>query len=718
MSIFRITLTALGALVFAGLAQAARPVVIEDSARIENPDPVRYPTFATEVATNGEWAIVDGYDNVTDYEVQEYYALLFRRVNGQWLFQKELQHLTRDWDGYYFPREFAMRGNYAAVELMGATQIFHFDGSDWLDTGQSITGYSNDIEIEGTRIAVSTGESWNASVDELQSDGSWKRNFLQGQPRKADDENYGGPVDIAGDRVIIGTPEVDDLEPQEIPIYQRSSAGAWSLQGKLQVPEEVYRLGASVALRGNDALVDAVEGPFVWKLPDLAAPVDRLRAVDALSGGAVGELEKSGDLVFNQRRSGDRAADVINVFRPGNDGKYAQVAVLAAKNGVYLYSTFDVVGNTLLATGSDHAVHEFTLPTSFTSPTPRRENFEKGAGNWTAQAGAQFAVVASGSNHVYRQSSLVGDARAFLANTNWRDQGIEALIRPLEFSGNDRWVGLVTHFQDAQNYTYVTLRASGSVQLRQLRNGTITELARAPLALTLNRNYHVRLESVGSTHRVYVDGKLLLDVDDANAPTTGSAGIAMYRARADFDDVIASPSPHTTIFANDFDTSGTVGYWHIDAGTFTQSSGGYAQSSLTGDARAYIGTPVDDQVVQASVRPTAYAAASGTQERWSGILARYRDAQNYYYLSMRSSNTVSLRKLVNGAITPLATAPFAVSLNTPHTLRLEAVGNQLRGYVDGVLLVQATDTSHAVGSGGLVTYKAAATFDDFNAYQP
>ena len=51
-------------------------------------------------------------------------------------------------------------------------------------------------------------------------------------------------------------------------------------------------------------------------------------------------------------------------------------------------------------------------------------------------------------------------------------------------------------------------------------------------------------------------------------------------------------------------------------------------------------------------------------------------------------------------------------------MRLEVVGNQLRGYVNGNLLLQATDSSHAAGISGLMTNKAAAQFDDYLAYQP
>jgi hypothetical protein len=59
-------------------------------------------------------------------------------------------------------------------------------------------------------------------------------------------------------------------------------------------------------------------------------------------------------------------------------------------------------------------------------------------------------------------------------------------------------------------------------------------------------------------------------------------------------------------------------------------------------------------------------------------MTRFVDASNYYYMTVRSSNTVSLRKLTNGAVSVLATVPLTVSADTMYALRLEAVGNQLR----------------------------------------
>jgi len=715
-------------LLLAGAASlaSARPVVVEETATLANPDPAQYVFFGRQVATNGEYAVVLGSrdENTEDGALLMHRAaLLYRRVAGQWQFQQVLRSTVRGYDSYTYPSLFAMKGDVAVIELDGTTYAYRLGPNGW-ESQSAIGGPYEDVEIDGQRIAVGAGEGlWNAYAFDPDGAGGWTRTFLRGQPRGSDDEFWGGPVDIDGDRVIIGTPYTYDLEDQEIPIYQRQGS-SWVRATSIRSPEGYRGFSGEVALRGDDAIVDADYGAYVYRLPGPFQPTSRLQAPDAYLQFRVSptrntKIEKSGDLVFVREPGYDRSGQVINVFRANASapGTYEHVAVLAPSGGGAIIRSFEVGGNVVIASGVETA-YIFELPASFTNRTPRQETFEAGnAANWTTIAGSQFSVVANGANHLYRQSSTAGEARAVLNSTNWTNQAIEAEVTPTAFDGNDRWVGLVTRYQNAQNYFYVTLRSSGSVQLKRMRAGVFSTIASAPLSVTVNRRYRLRLESIGSAHRVYVDGALLLDADDAGAPGQGSAGIAMYRARADFDNVVVSPSPLTTVFTNDF-SSESPGAWTLNGGgQWAVSSGTYTQNSVATEARAVIGGPVADQAVEARVRQIAWSAA-GTAERWAGVLARYTDTGNYYYLHLRSGGTVSLRKLVNGTIFTLASAPFATSLGTQHTLRLEVVGNQLRGYVNGNLLLQTTDSSHSTGIGGLMTSKAATQFDDYRAYQP
>src|SRR6185295_1153653 len=99
-------------------------------------------------------------------------------------------------------------------------------------------------------------------------------------------------------------------------------------------------------------------------------------------------------------------------------------------------------------------------------------------------------------------------------------------------------------------------------------------------------------------HRVYIDGVLRVEFD-AGGPTHGRPAIMTDRAAADFDNVIVTPSPVTTMYATDFEngtpgpwTQSGFGFWNLWSGM----SQVWFQSSVAGDARASIGVPTDDQV--------------------------------------------------------------------------------------------------------------------------
>ena len=53
-----------------------------------------------------------------------------------------------------------------------------------------------------------------------------------------------------------------------------------------------------------------------------------------------------------------------------------------------------------------------------------------------------------------------------------------------------------------------------------------------------------------------------------------------------------------------------------------------------------------------------------------------------------------------------------------YELRLDAIGDKLRAYVDGVLQLETSDQTLPTGRSGLATYKATASYADYDAYQP
>ena len=51
---------------------------------------------------------------------------------------------------------------------------------------------------------------------------------------------------------------------------------------------------------------------------------------------------------------------------------------------------------------------------------------------------------------------------------------------------------------------------------------------------------------------------------------------------------------------------------------------------------------------------------------------------------------------MNGVVTVLGTVSFTLRRNTWYDLRLDAVGNELRGFINGAQVLQAVDSSPPV----------------------
>jgi hypothetical protein len=193
-----------------------------------------------------------------------------------------------------------------------------------------------------------------------------------------------------------------------------------------------------------------------------------------------------------------------------------------------------------------------------------------------------------------------------------------------------------------------------------------------------------------------------------------------YKVAADFDSVTLSPTPILAVMDENFDrpperwTTLGDGQWNTVPINPTSFNYLYEQSSVAGGARAITGTKTRDQSVQVEARAVGFGAGAG---RWFGVMARYVDDNNYYYVTVRNDNTLSLRKLVNGNIVTLRTVPFNLTVFQWYQLRLDAIGTSLRVYVDDRLLIEATDSSFPEGRYGLAMYKAYMNYDNFLATQ-
>jgi hypothetical protein len=292
-------------------------------------------------------------------------------------------------------------------------------------------------------------------------------------------------------------------------------------------------------------------------------------------------------------------------------------------------------------------------------------------------------------------------------------------MRPLEFAGTGRWFGLVTRRSDAQNYYYATFRSPNIISLRRMCHGVATELGRAQADANFQtgRNYRMRLESVGDQHVVFMDGLPLVHVKDTLL-TQGHPGVAGYRTRFDVDNVIVSGGTRVLLRFDPY--RGWSEGWRTAAGTWQFESDGESaylrQSDHQADSRWVSRVAVGNQVIGARVRPQRFGAG---QDPWIGIAAHVVDDANYYYLSLRRSQQLSLRRLVNGQVQVLGTVPQALTLGAWHDLRLEIIGTSIRAFVNGDLKIETTDsTLTGGGRNALLMYRTAADVQSYVAYQP
>ena len=717
-----------------GTTAAAGPLVFEETAKISSPDPA-YTSFPLEVAVEGDTIIATGMKRVETsvpyVHAEDYYAaFLFRRQsNGSWAYVRTLAQTDCDTGEQAEDTCWASVAIRNGVAVVSANQVHVFTrapNGDWIEAPSNAFSRPGEAAVGGGAVLTShpVCDGIGISVAQPNSSGVWTETFSSPSDIACDLwGSIGGSVDIsAGNRLVAS--DQTETAPPAARIFEPTTTG-WTQVATLTSPLNSPWFADQVAIDDSHVFASGIsEAPVhvfnrvgsTWTHSGDIVPPDsawrgpgRPKVRDLLFVGFPGDSYRRGS---------------AGVFRANASGQYEEVAKLVSSTlqqngslGSHIDGYVDGSLVRVVATAPG-GVHVFDLNQLGTTPAPLQEDFEQGnASSWTPMAGSVFSVVTSNGSKVYRQSSMTGDAGAFFTNINWTNQAIEADVRPTAFDGAN-WVGLVVRRTDASNYYYLTLSHSNVLTIKRMSNGSFVALASTPVPVALNRNYRLRLEAVGTRLRAYVDGRLAVETTDV-ALRQGHAGVQMYKARADFDNVVLSQDPHLTLLDHrspsvlDDLWNFTLGSW---SSTHPNGQTRFVQQGTTGDGRAITRIPANDQTVQVAATATNFAGGSGSS--WFGVVARYVDSNNFYYVTVRNDNTISLRKLVNGTIQVLDTAPFTVSAGTTYTLRLEAIGSSLRAYVNGNVVLEASDSSHASGKYGLATYKTAATFDDFVAWEP
>jgi hypothetical protein len=667
------------------------------------------------VAINGNSAIVIEYGEGSGRLARPYELA----SNGQWQAGAPLFTAASAKDASQ--DDVAIGNGFAAVHIGDQLRIFQRSGNLWVPapTANPIPA-AHGLAISGGRILVARpGCNYDADLYQKSSTtGKW---IVTGRIRGATGpcDDHGALLDIDGDVALV-----TNESTHEIREYRRNGSVTWPQVATITPPAGTDFDSAAPTLKGDIAFVST--GDYFKRSGSGWAYQGRVRPINS----ALTDIEDAdyrGSLLLSFSTVGNHPTYFERhpyLYQPNSSGGFDQVAELDF-SGIGAYA--DVSGNHAVVSAAfynnENFIEFFELPAPLRAPPAIANDFEAhDVSGWQQTPGSQFALASSGGT-VYRQASTTGTSTAFLTDSDWSySESIEADIKPTAFDGADRWVGLAVRYVDADNQYYVTLRSSNKLQLKRNVGGAFKTLAEATLPVTLNQKYRVKLGINGSRLVVWVNDSFVIAADDT-ALTHGRAALMTYRARADFDNVFAAPTSSYTLASMDFsDPNGSGKPFTTEGGKWelveqdNYPDVAFGQTSTEGNARAWIGTPTGDQVVHTKAKLASYASSS--QGAWFGLLARWVDARTHYYLSVRSTGQLQIRRVLNGSVTVLKSVPFTATPGHYYDFDFSVIGNELHAYVDGVFVAGAIDNAIPQGQYGLGTYRAAATFQFFGAEQP
>jgi len=195
----------------------------------------------------------------------------------------------------------------------------------------------------------------------------------------------------------------------------------------------------------------------------------------------------------------------------------------------------------------------------------------------------------------------------------------------------------------------------------------------------------------------------------AHARDAGAAEVITL----DFDASVIGTLP--TGFSSAVTGGGGPASWMV-AEDFTAPSGGKVLAQTSTDKTSarfpicvYDGFSAPDVTVSVSFKPV-----SGTVDQAAGLVARYRDKDNYYVVRANAlENNVRLYKVERGNRKQFAGANVKVPSGEWQTLALEVKGTHFRVLFNGALLFEADDaTFKNAGKVGLWTKADSVTYFD------
>ena len=704
---------------FAAAVPAAQP-------RVHSVDPVQtlewplggdHPNFlAWAVGIDGDSIIVlvdtaDQNENNPNTRV----ALLYRRgADGRWTYSRSLMQVTAPQSD--LRAELTMKNNLAVIKIgPDVATVWEKIGGNWVQAtvanGLHEPGH---FAISGSRIlAGSSGCENDGLIYEKSSAGSWvitgriapDAGVCADQPRD---------VDLNYDYAYIRSSST------LVRSYKKNgSALQWPADRTITLTGHAATVPGAVAVQRGSAVTPGLAyytRGTNWNFVGQLKPIDY--AMGPGDGGRV--IYRDGLVLTFDGWDIPNYSHGPYVYAPNSTGGFDHVAILGADD---VSLDFDISGKTVVvASATDFGFVEgevavYVLPPLVAPPAIANNFNARNISGFTLTPGNGFALLGNSSNYYFRQTIAARDAAAAYNNTDWSSyQGIEADVTPTSWDLSTSYSGVAVRYVDDNNFYFAGIRSSGNFEIGRKLNGATTILAQRALNVAPLATHHIDLSISGSKLTAYIAGDNELTAEDASL-AHGSAALVTHRARANFDNTYVKPTAGLSLFSQEYPLYVFGRELTYIGGHWDQPNAGLQQSDTSGSAFAIIPNPaIHDQGIKAYATLDSFGSTNPVS--WFGLVARYVDPQNYYYLSVRSSNSLQIRKVVNGVVTVLKGVTFTVRPGVEHRYEFEVRGNELSATADGVVLARAIDNSLASGQYGFATYRAGATYTVVTALQP
>jgi hypothetical protein len=301
---------------------------------------------------------------------------------------------------------------------------------------------------------------------------------------------------------------------------------------------------------------------------------------------------------------------------------------------------------------------------------------------------------------------------ALAGDPTWTDYIFMARV----VSNDDDAVGVLFRYQDADNYYRFTMdRQREHRQLVRRAGGVFTVLWQDGFAYQIGRSYEITVAADGDELTGWIDRLPVFRVEDSGL-AQGRVGLVTWANQdAAFRQVrvYGMGERLAPTFMEDFGPGAEERWSFVDQGDQQLPSNWFFQAGeLRQDANIH-----GDDPMRPMALPGTLALAAGTDfedQRLTvglrtegdddaiGVVFRYQDEQNYYRFSMDSSrNYRRLVKRAGGWTTLWEDTSQGYELARDYLVTVEAVGDRIRVYLDGVLLADVRDDEHDSGAIGL-----------------